>query len=175
MDAERRGQIDRLADQIRTALELLRCPIDVEGAVNRLRGEIHTVPATDHEAKIRKQGQGFVIELAPTSSDERRRFNIAHELGHLFLHMGYKINPSKWNSVDEYLDSPLYRFGFSEEEYEAHEFAGAFLMPAPEFKRVAFNHKKSGAYDIHPIAAHFQVSAPAASTRGRWLGVFSWD
>jgi Zn-dependent peptidase ImmA (M78 family) len=175
MDAARRRQIDELADRIRDALELNSFPIDVEQAVTRLRGELRSVPETEHEAKIKKSGNGFVVELAPTSSDERRRFNVAHELGHLFLHMGYKINPAKWDSVNEYLDSPLYRFGYSEEEYEAHEFAGAFLMPATEFKRVAFNHKSGTTYNVVPIAEHFDVSVPAARTRGRWLSVFSWD
>jgi Zn-dependent peptidase ImmA (M78 family) len=26
----------------------------------------------------------------------RRNFSVAHELGHLFLHMGYIVSPEKW-------------------------------------------------------------------------------
>jgi Zn-dependent peptidase ImmA (M78 family) len=175
VDAERRSQINALADRIRETLELSSYPVDVEEAVARLKGQIRDVEPPDAEAKIRKEGQGFVIELTPTSTDERRRFSIAHELGHLFLHMGYLIAPTKWHAINEYKDSPLYRFGFTEEEYEAHEFAGALLMPKHEFHRIAYNYRTANnAYNVGPLAAHFGVSLPAAKTRGRWLGLFAW-
>jgi Zn-dependent peptidase ImmA (M78 family) len=116
-----------------------------------------------------------VIELSGSASRERDRFSIAHELGHLFLHMGYLVDAAAWNRIDEYRDSPMFRHGHSEEELEAHEFAASFLMPALDFKGVAKRNYVANSYDVSSIARVFDVSVPAARNRGRWLGMFSWD
>ena len=99
---------------------------------------------------------------------------IAHELGHLFLHMGYLVNPDKWNAIDEYYDSPKYRQGYSEEEYEANQFAGAFLMPEKEYRQFVIEYSKDNRINVNLIANHFNVSFDAALTRGKWLGIFQW-
>ena len=105
----------------------------------------------------------------------RRRFSIAHELGHLFLHLGYLIDDDLWESVDSYIDSVRHRMGYNEEEFEAHEFAGSLLMPADEFRFVANQFFADGLYPLEKIAEHFDVSSKAVKVRGCWLGVFSWE
>lgn len=150
-------------------------PYDVRKAVALLGGVIE--PATDWfaEACVRKHGNSFVIELAGAATDERDRFSIAHELGHVFLHMGYLVDPAAWENIDEYRDSPMYRLGHSAEEHEANEFAAAFLMPEEEFRRVARKYESSHGYSVSDIADVFDVSVPAARNRGRWLGLFAWE
>src|SRR3546814_3191681 len=61
-------------------------------------------------AKVRRKDRGAarVIVIKRSSWSERKRFNLAHELGHMV------IAPS----------------GGVDEEKAAHRFAGAFLMPA---------------------------------------------
>lgn len=175
MDSTRRAEIRDLAERIRVALDL-DVPVDVDSAVARLGGKVETAPGPSPvEAQIRKSGGSFLIELSDDSDSVRKRFSLAHELGHLFLHMGYLIDDNRWNSIDEYVDSPMQRFGHSEEEFEAHEFAGAFLMPELEFRNIAASHLSGDSYQILPIARHFNVSVLAARTRGRWLGLFAWD
>lgn len=49
------------------------------------------------DSAIRKQNDGFVIYIPSSYNVERKQFAIAQELGHLFLHMGYKISPKLWN------------------------------------------------------------------------------
>lgn len=49
------------------------------------------------DSAIRKQNDGFVIYIPSSYSVERRRFAVAQELGHLFLHMGYKISSKLWD------------------------------------------------------------------------------
>jgi Zn-dependent peptidase ImmA (M78 family) len=39
--------------------------------------------------------------ISPYQSEERRKFTIAHELGHLFLHMGYLLDSDLWSGQDE--------------------------------------------------------------------------
>ncbi len=174
MQQHRREQIEKLAESVRASCELA-VPVEVDHAVARLNGSIAVVSETDYEAKIEKDGDGFKITLAGQQFERRRRFSVAHELGHLFLHMGYLIDETKWASVGTYTDSVYYRFGYTTEEFEANEFAAALLMPRAEFVRVATQRQGSRGYQISAVAGHFQVSNEAALNRGRWLGLFSWE
>jgi Zn-dependent peptidase ImmA (M78 family) len=172
MNPERRREINELAEAIREACDL-STPADMSEAVGQLGGQLELVDKPDYEARIQRGDDGFLISLARQSAETRMRFNIAHELGHLFLHMGYLDD--RWGQVGDYTDSVYYRYGYGEEEYEAHEFAGAFLMPRVEFHRIASSAEDGGTYDVTVIAAHFGVSRKAAIMRGRWLGLFSWE
>lgn len=162
-----------MAEKVRKALDLLDVPFPVEDAIARLGGTVEGMTADQGEALIRKSGDAFVIQIAELP-ERRRRFSLAHELGHLFLHMGFIIDPSRWESIDQYRDSPKHRYGFSEEEYEAHEFAAALLMPETEFRSAVRTHTADGRTDLKPVADHFEVSVHAARTRGQWLGIFEW-
>jgi predicted transcriptional regulator len=174
MYPSRRQHINRLAETVLSTCEL-SVPIPMDEAVRRLRGDLAFVAKADFEAKIEKTDTGFRITLPQDGYEPRERFSIAHELGHLFLHMGYLVDEAKWNSIEDYTDSVYYRYGYSVEESEANEFAGAFLMPRAEFARVAQQHQDGDEYDITRIAEQFNVSAGAAVTRGRFLGLFRWE
>jgi Zn-dependent peptidase ImmA (M78 family) len=172
MNTARRAKIQDLAEAVRHACGLAT-PVDVRAAVSCLGGRLETAGDGEYEARIEKEDDGFLITLTEDVSDGRFRFSVAHELGHLFLHMGF-LDDESWGNADEYTDSVYYRFGHTVEEYEAHEFAGAFLMPSSEFKRIAAQHQTGGTFDVNAIARHFGVSSQAALTRGRWLGLFRW-
>lgn len=174
----KRQSINKLADQIRTRLEI-EVPADLDSLVARLAGKVEIVPSeelNEMEAAVEKTGdRAFVIRISDETPAMRRRFSIAHELGHLFLHMGYLVNPGLWAKTDAYRDSVRYRFGYTEEELEANEFAAALLMPSAEFRRIAELNCALGRYQVQPIAERFKVSTNAAKVRGQWLGLFSWD
>ena len=174
MDFRRRREIGEIADGVREALEL-KVQVDVDRAIQLLGGTLTQVAPTEAEAYVEKHGESFVIGISDAVAPTRRRFSIAHEFGHLFLHMGYLMDVNKWTNVARYEESIKYRFGYSEEEYEAHEFAGAFLMPETEFREVAESFRRENKYQVISIADHFGVSVDAASTRGRWLRIFAWD
>lgn len=176
---ERRRQIGKLAVAVRGYLGLDEGLLfDVDRAVVALNGKLTDVSSWEdvldvHDANVKKIGDdSFEIRVAPMSGT-RRRFSIAHELGHLFLHMGFLVDEDRWGSCTDY--DVYNRSGIStEEEHEANEFAGALLMPEEEFRRVAENHRDGSTYDTGGIAEAFGVSLDAARTRGRWLGLFSW-
>lgn len=178
MNSRKRKAINNLAYNIREVLKL-QTPIDLSTLVNELEGKIEYSSDIDgKEARIQKLDIGekkFLVTLPETTTHVRDRFTIAHELGHLFLHMGYLIDDEKWASTGIYKDSAYYRFGHTEEEYEANEFAGALLMPEKEFTETANKFKQNNTYDLDKIAEHFNVSTDAAKVRGRWLGIFSWE
>ena len=95
MNSIRRSLIHRLADQIRQQLELTFA-VDVEAAVAKLGGRIEDGELhPDIDARITREGQSFSITLNSLRPNHRgrERFTMAHELGHLFLHMGYLIDP----------------------------------------------------------------------------------
>lgn len=175
MDQTRRNQIQQLANAVRGACEL-KTPMDLGLAIERLGGELVEIPNPEYEAQIEKKGnEGFRITLAIEAHENRKRFSIAHELGHLFLHMGYLVDDDKWQQIGTFVDSVYHRFGYNLEEHEANEFAASLLMPREEFIEIAKANYSSGYYTLDPIAEYFHVSTDAAKTRGCWLGLFTWS
>lgn len=177
MNFKRRQAIENLANIIRKNLNV-STPVNMEKVIKDLEGELISEKFDDStiSGKIQKHGETFKISYNEEHSDTRSKFTIAHELGHLFLHMGFLVDPEKWNGIDEYCDSPKYRQGYSEEEYEANQFAGAFLMPSEEYKKFVEENKnkQNNTIKVDLIATHFGVSVDAALTRGKWLGIFEW-
>ena len=107
--------------------------------------------------------RSFHIKLSPLTSKIRDNFTIAHELGHLFLHVNFREftegnDPVVFNrdTSDEY----EYKY-----EWQANRFADAFLMPEKEFRKIKSN-TKTGIYDM---AEHFQVSVPTIINRLEYL------
>lgn len=175
MTYERRQIIENFAYAIRTQLSV-STPVNMQQVINQLNGKLQAITFEDSSisGRIQKIGNSFEISYNAEHSPLRSEFTIAHELGHLFLHMGYLVDPAKWNSIDEYYDSPKYRQGYSEEEYEANQFAGAFLMPEDEYRQFIKNNSINHRIAINSIAEKFGVSFDAALTRGKWLGIFEW-
>ncbi|APT76057.1 hypothetical protein LN42_06430 [Marinitoga sp. 1137] len=132
--------------------------------------EAKIVKIDDEEKKFR-----IIVTDKDFLPKERKVFSIAHELGHLFLHMGYIINEEKWNNINDFFDF-YYRRDKNYIEYEANEFAGEFLMPEDEFKKIAYENfdEDENAFYIEPIANYFGVSKKAVITRGKFLGLFEW-
>lgn len=117
-------------------------------------------------SEIKRRNDSFVIYVSVDLMPDRKRFAIAQELGHLFLHMGYKISPSLWSkqkNMAYYISkSPL-------EEYQANEFANALLMPKTEYKKILDKCTTGNKVATREIAEYFGVSVSAASTRGKSL------
>ncbi len=172
MTPARRREIWEAADIVRRGASVTT-PVDVSHLVELLGGSIAVDPTLEAEAKIERLDEGFRI-LLNDEGGKRRQFTLAHELGHLFLHMGYLRDDRLWESSGAFVDSVYYRQGFGLQEYEANEFAAALLMPAEEFAAVAARYRNSQGFDLRAISAEFGVSTEAALTRGKWLGLFSW-
>lgn len=75
--------------------------INIDEVVIKLGGRVESSAMNNvSDACVKKQNDGFIIFVSPFQSAERRTFTIAHELGHLFLHMGYQINGELWEKSD---------------------------------------------------------------------------
>lgn len=109
----------------------------------------------------------FVIHLPTTTSPQRNRFTVAHELGHLFLHFpmvqkrkpGASMMATRW--VDE--NNPA----LQRAEWEANWFAAAFLMPSAKFQERAAALGGNG----DALAQEFDVSLQAVQIRAKTLSI----
>lgn len=170
MDNATRNMINSLTQDILTLFNI-QIPIqDIDELVGMLGGSIQTdFSCTD--GSVVKEGESFRILISPFQDEKRRRFTIAHELGHLFLHMGYLTNAELWERQDENI---YHRLGSSEKEYQANEFAAAFLMPQKEYIKIMNENIIGDKVNTSKIAEYFNVSVEAASNRGKFLGYLKW-
>ena len=174
MNAEMREIINNLTEDIITQFGI-KIPIDnIDDVVEKLGGRIvnTTGLAGLGDGCVCRSGEGFIIQVVPYQSEERKKFTVAHELGHLFLHMGYLIDEELWENqkTEQY-----YRNGTSaEEEYQANEFAAALLMPKKKYKEIMDKYTEGNIVYTARIAEEFGVSVAAASNRGKFLGYLKW-
>ena len=122
MDNSTRRMINSLAEDVLSAYNI-SVPIgNIDEIVEKLGGTIQK-EAFFSDGAVEKEGNGFKIIVSPFQDEKRERFTIAHELGHLFLHMGYRTNNELWEKQENNI---YHRIGNSEKEYQANEFAAAF-------------------------------------------------
>lgn len=113
--------------------------------------------------KYEKEEGKYRILINEKDSESRKRFTIAHELGHYFLH-------SNILKSDEILVDTLYRMKSEkddkEREMEADYFAGALLMNKKLLEKM---YEKD--YSITSLAQIFEVSESAMTVRMDILGL----
>ena len=170
MDNSTRRMINSLAEDVLSAYNI-SVPIgNIDEIVEKLGGTIQK-EAFFSDGAVEKEGNGFKIIVSPFQDEKRERFTIAHELGHLFLHMGYRTNNELWEKQENNI---YHRIGNSEKEYQANEFAAAFLMPATEYLAVLNKVAEGNMVDTSKIAEYFNVSIEAAANIGKFLGYLRW-
>ena len=169
-----RQLINELADAVRDMYQVIGPIGDIVSVVKSMGGKVVEDSSIDSfsDGQIKRiDSTTFQITVSPSQSDERKNFTIAHELGHLFLHMGFQTNPKLWNSPN---NSLYYRNGNSELEYQANEFAAALLMPQRDYEEALRKYADGDFVDTSKIAKYFHVSIDAAANRGKWLGYLRW-
>ena len=114
MDNSTRRMINSLAEDVLSA-ENISVPIgNIDEIVEKLGGTIQK-EAFFSDGAVEKEGNGFKIIVSPFQDEKRERFTIAHELGHLFLHMGYRTNNELWEKQENNI---YHRIGNSEKEIQ---------------------------------------------------------
>lgn len=174
LSRDERAIINEMALKIRELYNIDGAITDIDSIVQTMNGEIieDSSKSSFSDGRIKKNNEdSFIIEVPSNQSTERRNFTIAHELGHLFLHMGFKTNTDLWNSQN-YIT--YYRNGQSHQEYQANEFAAAFLMPKSIYRTIVQKNISGGSVNIAEVASYFHVSIDAAANRGKWLGYLEW-
>lgn len=141
-------------------------PVDLNAIADQLAAEIRIMPlSADISGILYRQDDRRVIVVNEAHNAARRRFTIAHELGHLVLHRGTAVHVD--DSFRFNLRSPRSSTADDVEEIEANAFAANLLMPAVWLR----NDLKDDTIDLNAedevrlLADRYQVSVQAMMLR----------
>ena len=147
-------------------------PVNIEGMI-RLHGiklDKNAELANELSGEIRKIGEeDYKISVKESEFYYRKRFTMAHELGHFLLHKdkigdGVNDTPAYRTSNADDLFNPRIT---SEHEAEANAFAAALLMPKEAVEYYYCEEKKS----LKEMSIIFQASEKALEIRIKNLGL----
>lgn len=158
-------KIDDLADSIRKKYGLEFFPVapeaiaDAEG-INVFSARFRN---PDIAGLITKQGRETSIYIRKGDPTTRRRFTLAHELGHYYLHL---LKNKGTNFIDEEHMFRMSDSALDGPEAEANIFAASLLMPEREVRELLEDH-----IPLREMADFFMVSKAAMYNRVRNLGL----
>jgi hypothetical protein len=147
------------AERLLHSAGVSREPISLRDVVSALNLELvhKTREPFSCEAALEPLGDGHAIVLRGGSDERRRRFTIAHEIGHFVLHP-QRLGPERGGAVNA---------AWRAQEREADQFAAELLMPEPLVREAVVEQGD----DVARLADRFDVSRPAMQTRLRRLGI----
>ena len=179
----RRRRIRSLVEQLLVTHGVRSAAVDVELIAAGLNAQIHNETAADNLSGflIRDvESRRALIGVNSTHSSARKRFTIAHEIGHLMLHEGDMLHVDQREGVDLGLRvkrrDPESSLGSDDEEKEANFFAAELLMPTSFLKADLLEMKANAAQDedediIKELADQYEVSVQAMTFRLTNLGL----
>src|SRR5262245_38098508 len=131
----RKKHIRSFVERLLTNHDILSAPVRVENLAKHLGADVRYTPAKETLSGflLRDNGSGqAVIVVNKTHHENRRRFTIAHELGHLLLHSGQDVfvEGCAESGLKVSLRDENSSAGTDVEENEANLFAAELLMPA---------------------------------------------
>ena len=162
---ERKTQIEEITTNLLNRYNYIDDMVDI---ANIVRQQNYNVFIDDLDNNI----SGYVdhenrdVVLNKNETPERRRFTLAHELGHIILNSNNRIQHR-----DNILNNQLDIYANDDKEVEANYFAGCILMPKNVFIREFNNIKGNIDYKIQKLASYFGVSKLAVSVRANVLNL----
>jgi Zn-dependent peptidase ImmA (M78 family) len=149
-------------------------PVDVAKIARELGATIHEEPVEDNVSGFLAWKNGRpVIGVNGSHSQNRKRFTIAHEIGHILLHPQLNLHIDDTFALK--LRSDKSRRGEGNDEKEANIFAAELLMP---ITRLMEDTKRIGVIDVHDeqrieqLAKSYKVSTQAMAIRLQQLMPF---
>lgn len=143
-------------------------PLDIRKVISEIfKIEIVEVDlGRDVSGFLERIGSNWKIYINVYESEVRKRFTLAHELGHFVCHrdkytMSGTSEPDQIFFRDEETLSPI--------EQEANNFAANLLMPEQKFR----DEVKNGTRKIIDLAEKFKLSTSAIKYRAYKLGMLS--
>lgn len=106
-----------------------------------------------------------VILVKANGNPQRRRFTIAHELGHYLLPWHRQTNYSCATESIKDTGDDARTSRLVEMEQEANAFASELLMPTTVFRKLLRQYGEPALEQVQALAAHFDTSIQATSHR----------
>lgn len=164
LQASRLLSIQQLALDLLTQHHISSAPVDVQVIAEKegiavLYGKM----APDMSGALYREQGRTAMAINDAHSAARRRFTIAHELGHHLLHPGEDLHLDRVLAFRR-SDTPRDR-----KEAEANEFAASLLMPEPFLRELVNEFELATLPDpmnrIALLASDFRVSQAAMTYR----------
>ncbi len=126
-------------------------------------GIVRETPLNNCDGRmVMKNGRCIVSLNSDIEFPQKKRFVLAHELGHIILHGGKEATFS-----DDYSTLEAYKHGIQEKE--ANDFATELLMPTELFQKACFK-QKFGSELIRTLSDKFNTSVTSTVYRYVDLG-----
>ena len=173
MTAERRSLINGIAVNLRNALDISGddFDFDIVKTVTGISGKTEYSDGLFHEEEtVKTEDGGFIIKISKNSPEPRKRFSVARELGHLFMHM--KFGYDEWSLLKPYEKIFCVTGSHTDLVEEANEFAAVFLMPEESFINIAKETSDGKFFYPSKIAERFNVYEDAVIYRGKSLNLW---
>lgn len=164
--------IEKMTREILEDTDLMSVPIDIAGVAKFYGFSLFKKPMEENESgliivyneKIKGYNSNKLIIVNENDSPRRKRFTIAHELGHFFLN-GVGKECFAHRDVGDY----------GESERDANRFASALLMPKKDIEQAVAHIKEEypkcpQSLIVSEVARAFWVSQSAAEVRLKRLG-----
>lgn len=167
-------EIEKKTNELLSSYDILDIPVDPIDIAKKLNIKVfnrnfNSFSNDTVSGAIKKENNNINIYVNEEDTLERKRFTIAHELGHYFLHL--RCNPNK-----EFVDMHR-RTGYNTqlpEEKEANQFAAAILMPEKKVRELYKSINNLGvseSFIIEWLSERFFVSKSAIKFRLKNLGL----
>lgn len=141
-------------------------PVDLDLIAAKVDAEIrHLDLAADISGILYRQNDRRVIVVNQAHAEPRRRFTIAHEIGHLVLHKGVEVHVDSGFRIN--LRNPRSATAEDVEEIEANAFAANILMPAAWLRADVKDPTldPTDSRELDALALRYQVSPQAMVVR----------
>lgn len=151
------------------SLNLEAPPIDVQKIATSLGAKVNYVLYDDENVSgvLVKRSDEITIGVNSRHSENRQRFTIAHEIGHLLLHSN---RPIFIDEVHTHFRDQNSAKGLDKTEIEANYFAAELLMPEKFVRQDMDNLNYLDEKAIQNLASKYSVSVEAFVYRVSNLG-----
>ena len=168
------ADIRRLVERLLRDSDLNAPPVPVEKIARTLGVEVRVEPVEgDISGFLFREGDRAVIGINRQHSVTRRRFTIAHEIGHFLLHDRQEIHVDRQFRV--HLRDDRSSQAIDPDEIAANQFAAELLMPV-DFLRFDLRDRDLDLEDdaeLRVLAVRYKVSPQAMMFRLTNLGLIS--
>ncbi len=162
----RYAKIDAITRSLLTKYRVKAAPVPVN-AIAEGEGASIAVKHFNNEVSglLLRTETSAIIAVEKSQAPTRKRFTVAHELGHLLLHQGRELRVDTKFRVN--LRSPESSTAEDVEEIEANAFAAALLMPEILLREDLsdFVLDIDDAEQVQCLAKRYEVSAQAMTLR----------